>query len=231
MGIKAPRILIVDDDTTILTSVQEILRNHGFEITTTQSGEEALATILRYPLDLVVLDVMLPGISGLDVCKSVREHVSRQLPIIMISVKGNEAAKGKALRMGANDYITKPFNITTLEARLNAYLRDPQKVQPIFNDGPLTILFSQRRVLVNKQEVQLTPNEYSVLEILVNNRGRLVTPETLVCALWSEEYGSYARERDIVVLIHNLRKKIERSAQHQFIITHHHLGYRFKLDA
>lgn len=230
MGANAPRILIVDDDTTILRTLQETLSRHGFEITVTQNGEDALATIMQSPLDLIVLDVMLPGMSGLDVCKSVRERVSRQLPIIMISVKGNEAAKGKALRMGANDYISKPFNMTTFEARLHAYLRDNQKVESAFSDGPFTILFSQRRVLVNEQEVLLTPNEYKILEILVHNRGRLVTPDTLVYALWSEEYRSYARERDIVVLMHNLRKKIERLAQHQFIITHHHLGYRFKLD-
>lgn len=231
MGENAPRILIVDDDNAILTTLQEALSKHGYEIYVTQSGEEALTQIIQYPLDLVVLDVMLPGISGLDVCKSVRERVSRYLPIIMISVKGNEAAKDKALRMGANDYISKPFNMMTFEARLNAYLRDNQSVEPIFSDGPLKILFLQRRVLVNEQEVLLTPNEYKILEILVQNRGRLVTPDTLIRGLWSDEQGSYARERDIVVFMHNLRKKIERPTQHQFIITHHHLGYRFKTEA
>src|SRR5450755_4649491 len=123
MGANAPRILIVDDDSTVLTNLQETLSRHGFEIMAAQNGEEALATIMQSPLDLVVLDVVLPGMSGLDVCKSVRERVSRQLPIIMISVKGNEVAKSKALLMGANDYISKPFNMTTFEARLHAYLQ------------------------------------------------------------------------------------------------------------
>jgi len=229
MSERATRILVVDDDKQILTMLQDGLMEKGYEIYTAESGEEALVKIAQYPINLIVLDIMLPGMSGIDVCKRVREQVPTYVPIIMISVKGNEAEKAKALSMGADDYVSKPFSMTVFNERLNAYLHDVESTGSIYTFGPLKIHFFYHRVQVNEQEVRLTPKEYKILEILIQNRGRLVTPGTLVHALWPGEEELSSREREIVVYIHNLRKKIERPAQHQFIITHHHMGYRFKL--
>lgn len=231
---KRTRILVVDDDSTILTTLRDRLLEAGFEIDTAGSGEEALLKIDLHPVDIIVLDIMLPGISGLDVCQQVRARITEHIPIIVISVKGNEASKAIALRMGADDYISKPFSMEVLQRRLNAYLynnNDSQSPETVFASGPLTIFFLQHCVQVNGQEVRLTPIEYQILAMLVQNRGKLITSEALLRKIWPNEQASSMlplHEKEVIISIHNLRRKIERPAQCQFIITHHHMGYRFK---
>lgn len=239
MSREAPSILIVDDDRDILNVLPGVLAQEGYEVSSAESGEEALEKVVRYPIDLLVLDIMLPGISGLEVCKWVREHVSSQLPIIILSGAGNEANKVKALSLGANDYLTKPFSMSMFQACIKAHLRDQQPTVSIFSVGPLKVDFLQCRVQVNGHEVQLRSIEYQILKMLIDNKDRLITLDTLIQALWSSEDDldsdmevnmRSCREQEIATSIHNLHKKIERPAQRRFIITHHHMGYRFKTE-
>lgn len=237
MSKKASSILIVDDDRKILTVLQSALAQDGYTIYTAESGEEALEQIVQYPIDLLVLDMMLPGISGLEVCKWVREHISSHLPIILISGAGNEANKVKALSLDANDFVTKPFDISILQARVTAFLGKHQPIGSVFTVGPLTVDFLEQRVQVNGYEVQLEPTEYQILKILIEHKDRLVILDTLIHKLWLGEDDLDSdvevgmpdrREQEIATCIHNLRRKIERPAQCRFIITHHHMGYRFR---
>ncbi len=229
MSQQVPHILVVDDDKDILSLLRDRLEDVGYMIYTAGSGEEALEKITNYPIDLVILDIMLPGISGLEVCKWTREQFSFYLPIIIISVKGDEENKVKAITMGANDYLSKPLSIALLQARVKAYLQDTQTTGSVFIAGPLSVNFLQHNVHVNRYEISLTPNEYKILEILILNRGRLVSLDTLTHELWPGE-NEFDREKEIGEYIHNLRKKIERPARCQFIKIHHRLGYRFKAE-
>lgn len=236
MSEKPSSILIVDDDRKILNVLQSALAQAGYTIYTAESGEEALEQINQYSIDLLLLDIMLPGMSGLEVCKWVREHISPDLPIILISGAGNEANKVKALSLDANDYLAKPFDISILQERVKAFLSKHQPAGSVFTAGPLMVDLLQQRVQVNGHEVQLEPTEYQILKILIDSKDRLVTIDTLIHKLWPREagldsdveMGKPGREQEIATCIHNLRKKIERRAQFRFIITHYHMGYRFR---
>ena len=237
MSQKGPCILIVDDEKDILNRLENALTQDSYEIYTSESGQEALEKVVQYPIDLLVLDVMLPGISGLEVCKCVREQVSNYLPIIIISGAGNEGDKVKALGLGANEYMTKPFDMSIFLARVKAHLHNHQPIEPVFTAGPLKVDFLHYRVQVNGHEVQLGPTEHQILKILIDNKGKLITQDSLIHKLWpgednlNTEVGVHSwREQEIVTSIHNLRRKIEHPTQCRFIITHHHMGYRFKTE-
>jgi two-component system, OmpR family, KDP operon response regulator KdpE len=173
----------------------------------------------------------LPDIDGLEICQWVREQIHDRIPIIILTVKDNDADQLQAFAVYANDYVTKPFSMPVFLARVRAHLHNVQPAGPVFTLGPLKVDFSRNSVQVNGQEVKLTPNEYKILEILVQNRGRIVTPGTLIQKLWPEEEGiDRDREREVVVYIHNLRKKIEQPTLRQFIKTQHRWGYRFLVE-
>jgi DNA-binding response OmpR family regulator len=220
------RVLIVDDDKGILTMLREELRKDGYEIYTASSGEQALEQIKQHRIDLIVLDQVLPGLNGLEVCRQVRAQIAMPIPIIMLSVRSGEADKVEALLSCANDYVSKPFSIPELRARIIAHLRSVHPVGPVFVDGPLRVDFSEQRVQVNGQDIRLTPTEFRILQVFIEYANKLVTPDMLRAMVWRDEFGIYAH--NVHVHVHALRKKIEKDiAPRRFIITHHHMGYRF----
>lgn len=231
MSKSGARILVVDDEIEILRVLQRTLTAQGFEVFTAGGGEEALEAITRHRPDLMVLDLGLPGMSGLEVCKQVRTHSN--LPIIVLSVKDTERDKVLALDLGADDYVSKPFGVNEVLARIRVALRHSAQTQagtePSFVAGPLKIDFAQRQVYVNEQEVRLTPTEYDLLKALVKNSGKIMTRQMLLSQVWGTGYGAEAHY--LHVYIGQLRRKIEPDPAHPlFIVTMSGVGYRFKAD-
>ena len=222
-----PVILVVDDEPQILRVMRVSLPARGYEVKTAPGGEEALDEIRKEMPDLIILDLVMPGLSGLEVCQRLREFSS--VPIIVLSAKGSETDKIAALDFGADDYVTKPFNLDELLARIRAVLRRSlasESSSPILKAGDITIDINERRVTVAGTETKLTPKEFDVLKYLVGNAGKVVTHRTLLQAVWgsqSSEQTEYLR-----VFINQLRKKIEPDPQHpRYILTEPWIGYRF----
>ena len=231
MSKSGARILVVDDEIEIVRALQRSLAAHGFDVFTANSGEEALEAISHYRPDLMVLDLGLPGISGLEVARKVRAQSN--LPIIVLSVKDTERDKVLALDLGADDYVSKPFGMDEVLARIRVALRHSAQIEsgtePIFTAGPLKIDFAQRRVEVNGQEVKLTPTEYDLLKALVKNSGKIMTRHMLLSQVWGTGYGTEAHY--LHVYVGQLRRKIEPDPAHpRFILTISGVGYRFNAD-
>ena len=225
------RILAVDDEVEIVRALQRSLAAHGFEVFAAHSGEEAIEAVAHYRPDVMVLDLGLPGMSGLEVIREVRKQSS--LPIIVLSVKDTERDKVQALDLGADDYVSKPFGMDEVLARIRVALRHSAQVesgtQPIFTAGPLSVDFAQRQVLLNGQEVKLTPTEYELLKALIKNRGKILTRQMLLSQVWGTGYG--AESHYLHVYVGQLRRKIEPDpANPRFILTISGVGYRFSAD-
>jgi two-component system KDP operon response regulator KdpE len=220
-----PRVLVVDDEQQILRALRVILREAGFEALPAATGEEALdLAALRHP-DAGIVDLLLPDMDGVELCRRLREWTD--IPLIVLSAVGDEDAKVRALAAGADDYVTKPFGPRELVARLQANLRriapDPEEAE-LRVDG-LEVDLARRTVLVDGQEVHLTPTEFDLLRQLVRNRGRLLTHRDLLLSVWGPGYGD-----DTQVLrahIANLRRKIEPPEGRRYIRTDPGVGYRF----
>jgi two-component system KDP operon response regulator KdpE len=220
-----PRVLVVDDEQQILRALRVILREAGFEALPAATGEEALdIASLRHP-DAGIVDLLLPDMDGVELCRRLREWTD--IPLIVLSAVGDEDAKVRALAAGADDYVTKPFGPRELVARLQANLRriapDPEEAQ-LRVDG-LEVDLARRTVRVDGQEVHLTPTEFDLLRQLVRNRGRLLTHRDLLLSVWGPGYG-----QDTQVLrahIANLRRKIEPPDGRRYIRTDPGVGYRF----
>jgi two-component system KDP operon response regulator KdpE len=228
MSKRGARILVVDDELEIVRALERNLTAHGYEVFTARSGEEALEEILQHRPDLMLLDLGLPGISGLEVCKRVRAQSN--LPIIVLSVKGAERDKVQALDLGADDYVPKPFGMNEVLARIRVALRHVAQLQsgtqPHFVAGPLSVDFAQRRVTLNGQEVKLTPTEYDLLKVLIQNNGKIMTRQMLLSQIWGTGYGTETHY--LHVYIGQLRRKIEPDPAHpRFILTVSGVGYRF----
>ncbi len=231
MSKSGARILVVDDEIEILRALQRNLSAHGYEVFTASSGEQALEEIAIHRPDLMLLDLGLPGMSGLDVCKKVRAESN--LPIIVVSVKDTERDKVLALDLGADDYVSKPFGMNEVLARIRVALRHTAQVQagtePSFAVGPLKVDFAQRVVTVNGAEVKLTPTEYDLLKALIKNSGKIMTRQMLLTQVWGTGYGADAHY--LHVYIGQLRRKIEPDPAHpRFILTISGVGYRFNSD-
>lgn len=231
MNKRGARILVVDDEIEIMRALQRSLAAHGYEVFVAKNGEDALEEVARHRPDLMLLDLGLPGISGLEVCKKVRG--SSNLPIIVLSVKDTERDKVLALDLGADDYVSKPFSVNEVLARVRVALRHTAQVQtgtePIFSAGPLRVDFAQRQVQVNGQEVKLTPTEYDLLKALIKNNGKIMTRQMLLSQVWGTGYGTEAHY--LHVYIGQLRRKIEPDPAHpRFILTISGVGYRFSSD-
>jgi two-component system KDP operon response regulator KdpE len=231
MGKSGARILVVDDEIEIVRALQRSLTAHGYEVFTAGSGEEALDAIIQHRPDLMLLDLGLPGISGLEVCKRVRSQSN--LPIIVLSVKGAERDKVQALDLGADDYVPKPFGIEEVLARIRVALRHAAQVQsgtePRFVAGPLSVDFAQRLVQLNGQEIKLTPTEYDLLKALIKNNGKIMTRQMLLAQVWGTGYGTESHY--LHVYVGQLRRKIEPDPAHpRFILTVSGVGYRFNGD-
>lgn len=231
MSKSGARILVVDDEIEILRALQRSLTAHGFDVLTASTGEEALESIAHFRPDLMLLDLGLPGISGLEVCKKVRSQSN--LPIIVLSVKDTERDKVLALDLGADDYVSKPFGMNEVLARIRVALRHAAQVEsgtePIFMAGPLRVDFAQRLVQLNEHEIKLTPTEYDLLKALIKNKGKIMTRHMLLSQVWGTGYGSESHY--LHVYIGQLRRKIEPDPTHpRFIQTISGVGYRFHAD-
>lgn len=231
MSKSGARILVVDDEIEILRALQRNLAAHGYEIFTASSGERALNEIAQHRPDLMLLDLGLPGMSGLEVCKKVRTESN--LPIIVLSVKDTERDKVLALDLGADDYVSKPFGMNEVLARIRVALRHSAQVrvgtEPTFMAGSLRVDFAQRIVMVNGVEVKLTPTEYDLLKALIKNSGKIMTRQMLLSQVWGTGYGADAHY--LHVYIGQLRRKIEPDPAHpRFILTISGVGYRFNSD-
>ncbi len=231
MSKTGARILVVDDEIEILRALQRNLATHGYDVFTAGSGEAALEEITMHRPDLMLLDLGLPGLSGLEVCKKVRQESN--LPIIVVSVKDSERDKVLALDLGADDYVSKPFSMDEVLARIRVALRHSAQVQsgtePTFNAGPLRVDLAQRGVSVNGVEVKLTPTEYDLLKALIKNNGKIMTRQMLLSQVWGAGYG--ADSHYLHVYIGQLRRKIEPDPAHpRFILTIPGVGYRFSSD-
>ncbi len=224
------RALVVDDDPQILKAVRTSLGAHGFEVLTAGNGETAVDMLAREPVDVVLLDLGLPGIDGLEVVERVRTW--SDVPIIVLSVHDTQQEKAGALDAGADDYITKPFGMQELLARMRAVRRrvEPaEAVDPVLRFGDLEIDRGRRLVRLGRQPVHLTPTEYRLLEALATNAGKLLTHGWLLHRVWGPAYESEAQY--LRVFIRQLRKKLgDDATRPRFILTEPGLGYRWRPD-
>ena len=230
MRAQHPRILIVDDEAVIIKFVRANLEAEGWQTLTAMDGYEALQVIERELPDLVILDIMMPNIDGLEVLRRLREW--SQIPVIMLSVRGEEGYKVKCLNLGADDYVTKPFGADELIARVRAVLRRNEisnfaNSQSPFTSGDLQINFGTKRVMAAGNEVRLTPTEYNLLQELVLNAGKVLSHDHLLRRVWGPDYG---QEREYLhVFVGRLRAKLEPDpAKPRYIITVSGVGYRFE---
>ena len=233
MSRQKAKILIVEDEIEIVRALQRSLVAHSYDVVTAASGEKALTLMQQQSPDLMLLDLGLPGMSGLEVCKRVREN--SDLPIIIISVKNKERDKVYALDLGADDYLSKPFGMNEVLARIRVALRHSARmsprleVEPAITLGPLRVDFTQRLVFVNEQEVKLTPTEYDLLKVFIQNRGKIMTQHMLLTQVWGNNYDS--KSHYLHVYIGHLRRKIEPDSAHpHFLQTISGVGYRFCED-
>ena len=229
-----PSILVVDDEPEILRALRSGLVAQGYEIVTATNGEEALRQATSAVPDLVILDLMLPGaLGGLEVCRRLREWSN--VPILILSALGQERQKVAALDLGADDYLTKPFGMDELTARVRAALRryrstslrTEAETPPIFTSGPVSVDYGRRVVLKDSQEVRLTPLEYDILRYLTQNADRVVTHRQLLTSVW----GIESAEETQLLRVHvgHLRRKIEPNpARPRLIVTEPGIGYRFR---
>lgn len=220
-------ILVVDDEPQIRRVLRTTLSFRGYEITEAATGEEAVELARKLKPDLILLDVNLPGISGIETCKEIRR--GSETPIIMLTVRNAERDKVVALDAGADDYVTKPFGIEELLARVRASLRRHSAAEsvPAFQSKDFTVDFELRRVTVGGEEVHLAPKEFEVLRELIANQGKPVSHRRLLQAVWGPEYGE--ETENLRVVINQLRKKIEKDhSQPKYIVTEPWVGYRFQ---
>jgi len=224
---KKIRILVADDEPNIRMFIRANLMARGYEVHLAKDGVEALEVAERVLPDVIVLDVSMPEMDGIEACRRIREWAD--MPIIILSVRGDEKDKVRALDGGADDYVTKPFDIEELLARIRVALRRSTGravAAPIFTAGDLEVDLSKRLVKRRGQIVKLTRTEYELLAYLVSNCGKIVTHTDLLHNVWGPEYGN---EREYVrVFIGQLRRKIEDdSSNPRFIVTESRIGYRF----
>jgi two-component system KDP operon response regulator KdpE len=220
------KILIVDDEPQIRRVLRTTLTSQGYTVAEARTGDEALEQIRSERPDLILLDVNMPGISGLETCREIRG--SSDIPIIMLTVRGTENDKVQALDAGADDYVTKPFGSEELMARIRAGLRRaaPTESMPAFVSSDLKIDFEKRVVSAKGQPIRLTPKEFELLRHLVANQGKAQGHRRLLQAVWGPDYGEETEY--LRVFINQLRKKIEPDPKHPlYIHTEPWVGYRF----
>jgi len=223
----AVQILVVDDEPNIIATVSPLLRMQGYEVRSAMTGRAAIEAVEREPPDLIVLDLGLPDIDGVEVCTEVRR--SSSAPILVLSARGAEGDKVRALDAGADDYVTKPFGADELLARIRAALRrldtPVRSSEPIVR-GDLVIDRARFRVTRGSDEVRLTPKEFELLTYLAQHPGRVLTHRTILKAIWGPHAGD--QPEHLRVLVGSLRKKIEPDpASPRYILTEPWVGYRF----
>jgi len=224
------RILLVDDEHSIQTLLSYPLRKDGYHVTSAQDGREALQRFEEARFDLVILDLMLPKLDGVEVCRELRSR--SQVPIIMLTAKGSETDKVAGLEVGADDYITKPFSMREFRSRVKAALRrsrmggEPVEEEQI-DHGDLQIDFGRRMVTLREEEVRVTYVEFEILGALARSPGRVLSRETLLEHVWGD--SEYRDPRTVDVHIRHLREKLESDPKDpEFLFTVRGVGYRFK---
>lgn len=221
------RILVVDDEPQIRRSLHVNLDAKGYDVITAKSGEEALQVMVHRPPDVIMLDLLLPGIDGIEMTHLIRKQSG--VPIILVSAVGEQAKKVEALEAGADDYVTKPFDMDELLARMRSVLRrsvGAQGASPVFTARNLSVNFDLREVRLNGEVVKLTPTEYDLLKYMIENAGKVLTHRMLLTAVWGPAYAD--QDQYLRVFIGQLRKKLETDpALPKFILTDPGVGYRF----
>jgi len=221
------RVLVVDDEPQILRALGINLRARGYEVDLAPDGERALDVAARHHPDVVVLDLGLPGIDGVDVIRGLRGW--SQVPIVVLSVRDAEGDKVAALDAGADDYVTKPFGMDELLARLRGALRrtTPAEEEALVETADFTIDLAAKKVRRDGEEVRLTPTEWNLVEVLVRNRGRLVAQTQLLQEVWGPQY--HDETNYLRVFMAQLRRKLEPEPAHpRYFITEPGMGYRFE---
>jgi len=224
------RVLVVDDEPQLRRVMRTALGANGYEAFEARTGEEALEALRENSPDLVLLDMNMPGMGGMAACRAIRAQ--SEAAILVLSVRDSEKDKIAALDAGADDYITKPFSVNELMARIRANLRrlpaQGEQAQPTVVSNDLTVDFAARQVVAHGQPVRLTPKEFELLQYLVANANKPVTHRKLLQTLWGPEYGDEVEY--LRVFVSQLRKKIESDPAHpRYILTEPWVGYRFAM--
>jgi two-component system, OmpR family, KDP operon response regulator KdpE len=231
MAEQPVRILVVDDEPQIRRLLRVSLGAKGYQIREAARGEEAMTITATDRPDVIILDLGLPDLDGLDVIRRIREWTDT--PIIVLSVREREAEKVKAFELGADDYVTKPFGMAELLARIQTALRhrlQTEVAEPVFRSGDLIVDLARRRVSVAGHDIKLTPNEYDLLRALVAHAGRVLTHQQLLRTVWGP--GAVNEAHYLRVYIGQLRQKLETDpAQPRYILTEPGVGYRFADDS
>jgi DNA-binding response OmpR family regulator len=225
---KRKHILLVEDDESILFGLQDILESEGYQISTASNGIDGLKLATEKSIDLLVLDIMLPGMNGLEICKRIKKK-KLMLPIIMLTAKSSEMDKISGLDYGADDYITKPFSLSELLARIRAILRRAYPEENIlthYSFGNVTLDFTKMEAFVNDREVKFTRKEFAILEYFINREGEVVHRHDLLNNIWG--YDKIPTTRTVDTFILEIRKKIEKiPSKPTHIISISGVGYRF----
>jgi two-component system response regulator RegX3 len=223
------RILLVEDEPSLVETVRYALEREGFGVIVARDGQEALDRFAAEPPDLVILDLMLPVVSGLDVCRRIRE--TSMVPIVIVTAKDAEADKVAGLELGADDYVTKPFSVRELVSRVRANLRRSQMAVPdaageVLTGGPIRLDAARHEVTVRGDPVAFPPKEFELLESFLRSPGRLLTRERLIQRIWGGDYVGDTKTLDVHVK--RLRQKIERDPHEpEHLLTVRGLGYKF----
>ncbi|MBU1125123.1 MAG: response regulator transcription factor [Candidatus Omnitrophica bacterium] len=222
------KILIVDDERDILRMLEYNLKKESFVPILASDGEEALEAAQRAHPHLIILDLMLPGMDGLEVCKALKKHSrTASIPVIMLTAKSQEADKIIGLELGADDYITKPFSPRELLARIKAVLRrfKAEEKEEFINAGTIALDLSTRIATLKKKQIELTYKEFELLVTLIKAHGRVLTRDYLLDSIWGYDYSSEIETRTVDVHINQLRKKLKTEGKR--IVTVKNIGYRF----
>ncbi|WP_420236340.1 response regulator transcription factor [Telmatobacter bradus] len=218
------RILIIDDEPQITRVLRASISAQGFDVRTANDPEEGVRTFTEWSPDLVITDLMMPGMTGVEICRSIRNH--GQTPIIVLSVRDHERSKVEALDAGADDYITKPFGVPELLARVRAHLRRaPERTTTSIEAGDFAVDTAAHLVMVCGKSVRLTPKEFDLLAHMVRNSGKVMAHRALLGAVWGAQ--SAHQPEYLRVFVGQLRKKLEAETGKQYIMTEPWVGYRF----
>ena len=224
------KILVVDDEKLLVKGIKFNLENDGYEVAAAYDGEEAVELAKTGDFDLIILDIMMPKLTGLEACMQIREFSN--VPIIMLTAKGEDMDKPRGFEQGTDDYLTKPFNILELKARIRALLRrstpaESKEDTTRITCGDITLDTSERNAYKNGKAVELTAREFDLMELLMKNPGHVYSRENLLDIIWGYEYQGEIRTVDVHV--RRLREKLERvPAQPEYIMTKWGVGYYFK---
>ena len=225
---KRKHILLVEDDESILFGLKDILEGEGYQISTASNGIDGLKLATQKQIDLLVLDIMLPGMNGLDICKKIKKE-KLALPIIMLTAKSSEIDKISGLDYGADDYITKPFSLSELLARIRAILRrayPPENILNHYSFGNVEIDFIKMEAFVNNNEIKLTKKQFAILKYFIHNDGEVVHRHDLLNNIWGYDKSPSTRTVDTFIL--EIRKKIEENpSKPKHIVSISGVGYKF----